>query len=66
MMLVEIILGKKTGDKAPSRNCHRLRPRDQEDADRRQRHARLLREPLRAALHVGSQQDADRRRACRR
>ena len=41
----------------------RLRPRHQEDADRRQRHARLLRQPLRAALHVGSLQDADRGRA---
>ena len=62
MMLVEIILGKKTGDKALA-TAHRLCPRDQEDADRRQRHARLLRQPLRAALHVGSLPDADRGRA---
>ena len=62
MMLVEIILGKKTGDKALA-DRDRLRARHQEDADRRQRHARLLRQPLRAALHVGSLQDADRGRA---
>ena len=42
---------------------NRLRPGDQEDADRRQRHARLLRQPLRAALHVRSLSDADRGRA---
>ena len=62
MMLVEIILGKKTGDKALATAID-YRPRHQEDADRRQRHARLLRQPLRAALHVGSLQDADRGRA---
>ena len=53
MMLVEIILGKKTGDKALA-DGDRLCARHQEDADRRQRHARLLRQPLRAALHVRS------------
>ena len=62
MMLVEIILGKKTGDKALATAID-YRARHQEDADRRQRHARLLRQPLRAALHVGSLQDADRGRA---
>ena len=62
MMLVEIILGKKTGDKALAMAIDYV-ARDQEDADRRQRHARLLRQPLRAALHVGSLQDADRGRA---
>jgi len=41
----------------------RFRPCHQEDAHRRQRHARLLRQSLRAALHVGSLQDADRGRA---
>ena len=51
MMLVEIILGKKTGDAALARRA-RLRARHQQDADRRQRHARLLRQPLRAALYA--------------
>ena len=41
----------------------RLRAGDQENPCGRQRHARLLRQPLRAALHVGSLQDADRGRA---
>ena len=41
----------------------RLCARNQEDTDRRQRHARLLRQPLRAALYVGSLPDADRGRA---
>ena len=50
MMLVEIIMGEqdraaRAGDGA------RLRPRDQEDADRRQRLPRLLRQPLRHQLH---------------
>jgi hypothetical protein len=51
MMLVEIIMGKRTGDKALA-VATRLCPRHQEDADRRQRHARLLRQSLRAALHA--------------
>ena len=42
MMLVEIILGKETR-RAGARRRARLRARDQEDADRRQRCARLLR-----------------------
>ena len=62
MMLTEVILGGKTGDKALAVGA-RLRPGDQEDADRRQRHPRLLRQPLRAALHVGSLRHAGRRRA---
>ncbi len=47
MMLVEVILGKKTGDKALAVALDYV-ARDQEDADRGQRHARLLRQPLRA------------------
>jgi enoyl-CoA hydratase/carnithine racemase len=45
-------------------DCARLCARDQEDADRRQRHARLLH--VRCVLRYMSegQQDADRRRAC--
>ena len=65
MMLVEIILGKKTGDEG-ARRRHGLRARHRQDADRRQRHARLLRQPLRAALHVGILPHADRGRAGRR
>ncbi len=47
------------------RACDRagLCARDQEDADRRQRHARLLCEPLRAALHLRRHRDVPRRRA---
>ena len=46
MMLVEIIMGEKTGDEG-ARHRDGLRPRDQEDADRGQRLPRLLRQPLR-------------------
>ena len=46
MMLVEIILGKNTGDVALADRA-RLCARDRQDADRRQRFARLLRQPLR-------------------
>ena len=64
MMLVEIIMGKETGDAALADGA-RLRARDQEDADRRQRLARLLRQSLRRRLHPRRAPDA-RPRACRR
>ena len=62
MMLVEIIMGEKTGAKALA-TAHRLRARDQEDADRRQRLPRLLRQPLRRQLHPRRPPDADGGRA---
>ena len=62
MMLVEIIMGKKTGDKALAAALD-YRARHQEDADRRQRRARLLRQPLRRRLHPRRPPDADRGRA---
>ena len=46
MMLVEIIMGKKTGDKALATALDYV-ARHQEDADRRQRQPRLLRQSLR-------------------
>ncbi len=48
MMLTEIIMGEKTNAKALG-DGDGFRPRDQEDADRRQRLPRLLRQPLRHA-----------------
>ena len=57
MMLTEVIMGKETGDRALAVGA-RLHPRHQEDADRRQRLARLLRQPLRAQLHQGRPFDA--------
>ncbi len=62
MMLVEVIMGAKTAQRALADGA-RLRPRDQEDADRRQRLPRLLRQPLRHQLHGRGAQDADGRRA---
>ena len=53
MMLAEVILGKETGDVALATALD-YRRRDQEDADRRQRHARLLRQPLRLPLYPRS------------
>ena len=47
MMLVEIIVGKKTGDAALATALDFVRAHPQ-DADRGQRHARLLRQSLRA------------------
>ena len=51
MMLVEIILGKKTGDEALATALDFVRA-IQQDADRRQRHARLLRQSLRARHYI--------------
>ena len=62
MMLVEIILGKNTGDVALATALDYVRA-DRQDADRRQRLPRLLRQPLRAALHRRRPRDAARRRA---
>ena len=62
MMLVEIILGKNTGDVALATALDYVRA-DRQDADRRQRLPRLLRQPLRAALHRRRPGDADGRRA---
>ena len=49
MMLVEIIVGKNTGDVALATALDYVRA-DRQDADRGQRFPRLLRQPLRAAL----------------
>ena len=46
-----------------ARRGARLCPRHQEDADRRQRRPRLLRQPLRRRLHPRRPPDADRGRA---
>ena len=46
-----------------ARDRARLRAADPQDADRRQRLARLLRQPLRAALHRRRPRDAEGRRA---
>ncbi len=55
---------QRQGDRRPgARNRARFCARDQEDADRRQRHARLLRQSLRRQLHPRSASDAGRRRA---
>ena len=62
MMLVEIIVGKNTGDVALATALDYVRV-DRQDADRGQRLPRLLRQPLRAALHRRRQRDAPRRRA---
>ena len=62
MMLVEIIMGRghrRQGARGGARLC----PRHQEDADRRQRRPRLLRQPLRRRLHPRRPPDADRGRA---
>ena len=62
MMLVEIILGKNTGDVALATALDYVRA-DRQDADRRQRFPRLLRQPLRRPLHRRRQRDVPRRRA---
>ena len=65
MMLVEIIIGKKTGD-ARARRRARLRARHPQDADRRQRFARLLHLARGRHLHPRRPSDAGRRRPGRR
>ncbi len=62
MMLVEIILGKKHRRRR-ARDRARLCPHHRQDADRRQRLPRLLRQPLRRPLHRRRQRDVPRRRA---
>ena len=62
MMLVEIIMGKDTGD-AGARHRARLRARHPQDADRRQRFARLLYVTGGRDLHPRRSFDADRGRA---
>ena len=62
MMLVEIIKGKNTGDVALATALDYVRA-DRQDADRRQRQPRLLRQSLRRPLHRRRQRDAPRRRA---
>ena len=62
MMLVEIIMGKETGD-AGARRRARLRARDPQDADRRQRFARLLHLARGRHLYPRRPSDADRGRA---
>ena len=64
MMLIEIIMGEKTGPKALSVAIDFVRGY-QEDADRRQRLPRLLRQPLRRQLHGRSPCDGDGGRAAR-
>jgi hypothetical protein len=55
MLLVEIIKGSETGDPCRGQGA-RLRPPDPQDADRGERRAILLRQPLHPALR--------QRRAC--
>ena len=62
MMLVEIIVGKNTGDVALATALDYTRD-DRQDPDRRQRLPRLLRQPLRRPLHRRRQRDVPRRRA---
>ncbi len=62
MMLVEIIMGKQTGDEALAHGA-RFRAHDQEDADRGQRLARLLHLARGRHLHPRRPSDADGRRA---
>ena len=62
MMLVEVIMGKKTGDDGAGDGA-RLRARDPQDADRGQRFARLLYVARGRHLHSRRPFDADRRRA---
>ena len=50
---------RRQEDRRPgARDRARFRARDPQDADRGQRHARLLRQPLRAQLHPGRPSDA--------
>ena len=62
MMLVEIILGKNTGD-VGARDRARLHAHDRQDADRGERLPRLLRQSLRRPLHRRRQRDVPGRRA---